>query len=94
MTDVLRQLPSVDQLLRMPTVQSLVDEFGHDATVNVIRTVIDKARNAVLAGANPPSREALVNAVQVYFQKQNLRQLQPVINATGVIIHTNLGRAP
>jgi L-seryl-tRNA(Ser) seleniumtransferase len=94
MTGVLRQVPSVDRLLQDLTIQTLVAEHGHDATVDAIRTVLDATRQAILSGADAPSAKALAETVQSHFRTQNLSQLQPVVNATGVIIHTNLGRAP
>jgi len=94
MSDALRQLPSVNQLLQAPGLQTLRDEHGHEATVDAIRAVLDATRRAIRDGADAPSREALVEAVRDHFAVQRLGYLQPVINATGVIIHTNLGRAP
>jgi L-seryl-tRNA(Ser) seleniumtransferase len=94
MTNPLRQLPSVDRLLQEPAVQALAAEHGHDATAETIRAVLDRTRGTILSGADAPSQEALAQAVRDYFQAQQLTHLQPVINATGVIIHTNLGRAP
>jgi L-seryl-tRNA(Ser) seleniumtransferase len=94
MNDRLRQLPSVNRILEDPRTQALIDEHGHDATVNVIRQVLEDARVAILAGEDVPTWEQLVEALRVRFRTQYLGQLQPVINATGVIIHTNLGRAP
>jgi L-seryl-tRNA(Ser) seleniumtransferase len=94
MTDGLRQLPSVDRLLQTSQVNALIVEHGHDATVEAIRVVLENARQSILAGADTPSSEALVEAVQTRFRVRHLGQLQPLINATGVIIHTNLGRAP
>ncbi len=94
MSQALRALPSVDSLLQEATIQALSAAHGHDVTVDAIRSALDDTRHAILAGADAPSREALVDAVRAHFSTQRLRQLQPVINATGVIIHTNLGRAP
>ncbi len=94
MTNALRQLPSVDRLLQESTIQTLGAQHGHEATVDAIRAVLDDTREAILSGADAPPREALVEAVHAFFRTQRLHQLQPVINATGVIIHTNLGRAP
>jgi L-seryl-tRNA(Ser) seleniumtransferase len=94
MVNVLRQLPSVDRLLQSPAVQSLVAEHGHDETVDAIRAVLDDARQHILDGATPSSLESLAEAVQTHFRAQRQGRLQPVINAAGVIIHTNLGRAP
>ncbi|MCP4517873.1 MAG: L-seryl-tRNA(Sec) selenium transferase, partial [Delftia sp.] len=90
----LRKLPSVDRLLQEAKVQSLADEHGHDAVTDAIRAILDAARQAIQAGAGAPSTQDLVRAVQEHFLAQRRGQLQPLINATGVIIHTNLGRAP
>jgi L-seryl-tRNA(Ser) seleniumtransferase len=81
-------------MLQEPDIQTLVNEQGHDVAVDAIRIVLDTTRRAVLSGADAPSGEDLVAAVQRHFQVRHLGQLQPLINATGVIIHTNLGRAP
>ena len=88
----LRQLPSVDRLLQDPTIQTLIAEQGHASTVDAIRAVLDAARQAILRGDHAPPD--LAEALHAHFRAERMAQLQPVINATGVIIHTNLGRAP
>jgi L-seryl-tRNA(Ser) seleniumtransferase len=94
MNDALRQLPSVDRLLQEPTIQPLVTAHGHDATVAAIRAVLDATRQTILSGADAPANQALAEAVQDHFRAQDLGRLRPLVNATGVIVHTNLGRAP
>jgi L-seryl-tRNA(Ser) seleniumtransferase len=94
MTNALRQLPSVDRFLQDPNIAALISEHGHDVTVDAIRVVLDDTRQAILSGREAPAAEAIVEAIQARFRAQRLGQLQAVINATGVIIHTNLGRAP
>ncbi len=94
MTNPLRQLLSVDQMLQDPQVQTLVIEHGHGETVDAIRAALDDARQEIQSGGDAPSQDTLVQAVHAHFERRGLVQLQPVINATGVIIHTNLGRAP
>jgi L-seryl-tRNA(Ser) seleniumtransferase len=94
MSIALRRLPSVDRLLQEEQVQSLIAEHGRDATLNVIRTTLDETRQSILAGADAPTISELVKAVQTRFRLLQMGRLQPVINATGVVIHTNLGRAP
>jgi L-seryl-tRNA(Ser) seleniumtransferase len=94
MSDALRQLPSVDRLLQDSMLETLHAEYGHDATVDAIRAVLDDARREILAGADAPHEKTLIEGVQARFRMLQMGQLQPVINATGVIIHTNLGRAP
>jgi L-seryl-tRNA(Ser) seleniumtransferase len=78
----LRDLPSVDELAR---------EAGDPLAVDAARTVIDHAREEIRAGADPGDlvarlREELTDAREA--------RLQRVLNATGVVVHTNLGRAP
>lgn len=88
-----RQLPSVDRLLSHPQVSPLRDEYPHDLVVAMARRAIDDARQAIVSGDSPPSLDELaaatVRGVQLLARPGPL----PVINATGVIIHTNLGRA-
>jgi L-seryl-tRNA(Ser) seleniumtransferase len=90
-----RALPSVDALLTHPTGAALVREHGHQTVVAALRAALDAAR-ATLAqpDAMPPQIEALLNTAAAHITRQNTPTLRPVINATGVIIHTNLGRAP
>ncbi|MFQ6015228.1 MAG: L-seryl-tRNA(Sec) selenium transferase [Anaerolineae bacterium] len=90
----LRKLPSVDQLLRLKAIQGLEKEHGHQVVVEAVRTAIEEARQAILSGEKAPARAALVEAVGKQVDRLVRPTLQPVINATGVIIHTNLGRAP
>ena len=93
-------LPSVDDLLRHPQLAPLLEREGQPATVEAIRMVLVQLRQEINAG-NLGNEEAVQLAVAGLSQAI-ARQLQlslefslkPVINATGVILHTNLGRAP
>ncbi len=84
----LRRLPGVDELLRRPDLASLWERLGPDGARRVIREVLEAARAAAMA---PVAIEAELNAAAARRLNPSLR---PVINATGVILHTNLGRAP
>ena len=89
-----RKLPAVDALLRDPQVALLTAEFGPQTVTETARTLLATARATIAHGhAAPASDEwpALLNAQLVHDATPLLR---PIINATGVIIHTNLGRAP
>jgi L-seryl-tRNA(Ser) seleniumtransferase len=91
--DALRALPSVDALLQAGV--ELVESYGHDSTLQAIRNTLDVARRKIQAGDS-----VLINADVLLTETHNRLSelfqptLRSVINATGVIIHTNLGRAP
>ncbi len=92
--DRLRQLPSVDRLLGLRAVEELVDAFGRQQTVRALRETLDAAREAVQEGADVPDAVSLATRASRRLANRLAPTLRPVINATGVIIHTNLGRAP
>jgi L-seryl-tRNA(Ser) seleniumtransferase len=84
----LRRLPSVDALVRSEPAAGLVERFGRQATVAAIRTALDGARGR---GEAAGPADLVAAAAALLDQPPSLR---PVLNATGVIVHTNLGRAP
>jgi L-seryl-tRNA(Ser) seleniumtransferase len=90
----LRRLPSVDRLLQEETVAALEARWGHELTVGAARETLDAARQAVRAGETCPALEALARKVSQRLAARLQPTLRPAINATGVIVHTNLGRAP
>jgi L-seryl-tRNA(Ser) seleniumtransferase len=98
-TELLRKLPSVDELMRTPEVAGLVEHEGHAAVADAVRLVLGRLREEISAGALDPSAAELALTGLTEAVRRQLRQslrhsLRPVINATGVILHTNLGRAP
>jgi L-seryl-tRNA(Ser) seleniumtransferase len=90
----LRQIPSVDRLLSEQAVQEWAAVYGHRQIVDVLREVLDLVRDAVRGGADVPGLAAIAAQVGAHVQERLAPTLRPVVNATGVIIHTNLGRAP
>ena len=90
----LRQIPSVDRLLDEQVVQELIAACGHRQTVGALRETLDSVRDEVRAGADVPDIATMVARAGAYLKGYLAPTLRPVINATGVIIHTNLGRAP
>lgn len=93
--DQLRQLPSVDRLMLTAAATDMVDEYSRDLVVEALREALDAVRAAIIAR----QREAPMNAIILQEAREWLEDLvaptlRPVINATGVIVHTNLGRAP
>ena len=93
-TQKLRRLPSVDRLLSDEAGRDLVAAFGHRQTVDALRDALEVARAEVRAGAAVPDGPALLARADVSLRERLAPTLRPIINATGVIIHTNLGRAP
>jgi L-seryl-tRNA(Ser) seleniumtransferase len=92
---LLRQLPSVDELLRRPRLAALAGRMDRAALVEATRSVLEEARAAIARGhdgaADPTGLDERVVAA---VENALAGSLRPVINATGVILHTNLGRAP
>src|SRR2546429_6138744 len=96
--ELLRQIPSVDELLAQPRLAALSKRVDRNLVVDVARAVLGDLRariagdsNWTAVGVDAASVEELIS-VQV--ERILSRSQQPVINATGVILHTNLGRAP
>jgi L-seryl-tRNA(Ser) seleniumtransferase len=88
----LRQLPSVDKLLAQSS--SLIETYGRSLTTDAVRSVLDETRSSIRAGGAPPDQSELLQRVANRLQAWTQYRPRSVINATGVIIHTNLGRAP
>lgn len=90
----LRKLTSVDRLLKQVDIQTLLQEHGHELTVAAIQDVLADTRQAILGGEACPKTAELSARVATRLSSVLHPSLYAVINATGVIIHTNLGRAP
>ncbi len=88
-----RHLPGLDALLARPEVLSLIDAFGREPVRDEARELLDAIRADIRAGAAPPNEDAIVVRLQDQARAHLAPSLIPVINATGVIVHTNLGRA-
>ncbi len=90
----LRDLPSVDRVMASDRVAALVETYSRDWVVEVVREQLDHARQRVRQGGTAPATVDLAD--DVCRQIADMNQISPrrVINATGVVIHTNLGRAP
>ncbi|MBX3085980.1 MAG: L-seryl-tRNA(Sec) selenium transferase [Anaerolineae bacterium] len=90
----LRLLPSIDRLLNDSGASELITHYGREAVRDALRIVLDAAREWIRQGGSPPTPSVLLNSAIEVLGKTYQPSLRPVINATGVIIHTNLGRAP
>lgn len=94
-TEDLRKIPSVDALLKERGMSKVIERYGRPFTIDAIREVLDRIRARVQAEQGTiPLPEVILQDVQHILQKWTRPTLEPVINAAGVILHTNLGRAP
>ena len=89
-----RKLPAVDTLLQLPEIGLLAAAFGQAQVTTTLRNALTGARQQIAAGAPAPTVAQVITLVQAQLTERTQPSLRPVINATGVIIHTNLGRAP
>ena len=90
----LRDLPSVDQLLQQPPVSGWIEQYGRPQVLEALRHTLDGVRDGFSKTSQVPSLQSLLHTAQALLQDWSTPSLRPVINATGVILHTNLGRAP
>ncbi len=96
---LLRQLPKVDALLEREDLRALAETMPRALVVDAVREAIDASREQVLAGgaadaAIDVSADAVAARAVVLAQGKARRSLRRVINATGIVVHTNLGRSP
>ncbi len=94
-----RVIPSIEQLRQRAGARDLADRFGRDAALDALRLAAARLRDEMAAGAaGPASPEAASARLELdagqWLAATARQSLRPVINATGVVIHTNLGRAP
>lgn len=94
MNNSLQSLPSVDRLMRTESATSWIERFGRSMTLDAVRTILEDVRTHYAKAQTIPNEETLQNQVENRLKMWNRPTLQPVINATGVVLHTNLGRAP
>jgi L-seryl-tRNA(Ser) seleniumtransferase len=98
-SDLFRQLPSVDEIMRGPAIAALAAAYGHEPVVDAARVVLTRLRQEITSGlldqdALDLALSGLPDALEKQVRQALRYSLRPVINATGVILHTNLGRAP
>ena len=99
LAELFRRLPSVDDVMRSAAVNPLAAIYGHKFVAEALRAVLARLRQEITCGSLEGDGLALAlsglpEAVESQLQRALSYSLRPVINATGVILHTNLGRAP
>ena len=91
----LRLLPSIDELLQSAVrVSGSLTRYSRAMTLRALRATLAQVAKDIRQGAACPSSEELLATAEQILQREQQPHLRPVINATGVIINTNLGRAP
>ena len=98
-TALFRKLPSTDELLRRPDMRALAERDGLAAVTDAIRTVLEHLRDEIADGLLDEhsldlALSGMADAVERELRQSLRYSLRPMINATGVVLHTNLGRAP
>jgi L-seryl-tRNA(Ser) seleniumtransferase len=99
MKELLRQLPAVDELLKDDRVRAWLSSHPRVLVVDAVRTAIDRKREQVLKSASKDSAipdlspAAVLDSAEAILRELSEPSLQPLINATGVVVHTNLGRS-
>lgn len=92
---LLRQLPKVDALLERPDVSALAQTMPRSLVVDSVRAAIDDTRSRILGGTvQAADADAVAASAIALAHKAARRSLRRVINATGIVVHTNLGRSP
>lgn len=90
----LRALPQVQRLLELPAAAALIQHATRSAVLDAIRAALDEARAGLLAGGTEaPSPESLIAAASRLLERHATQGMRRVLNATGIVLHTNLGRA-
>lgn len=96
--NLMRNLPSIDKLLKLKVVIESIDSNGHDQTVTLLRKTIEMIRGNILTSKITQLEDISLDSISNIFSNEikfnENKELQRTINATGVILHTNLGRAP
>jgi L-seryl-tRNA(Ser) seleniumtransferase len=93
-TDPRRLLPNMDVLLGHPSLVERAAAFGRAPVLEAARRALEAGRRAAMGGGSVPGVEELAAAVVGDLEDRWARRTRAVVNATGVVLHTNLGRAP
>ena len=95
MKELLRKIPKVDELLRSESLAQALQLYGDHAVTKAVRDELDALRHGILQQqiTAMPEPDALCSRICKRAQLVSRPSFQPVINGTGILLHTNLGRA-
>jgi L-seryl-tRNA(Ser) seleniumtransferase len=91
--DPRRNLASVSVLLDQPQIKALVQQYSRPIVLDAIRDTLNSCRDQMKSGEKPPDIGTIVETVRSVVMQTERDRLRPVVNATGIILHTGLGRA-
>jgi len=96
---MLQWIPKMDELIRLPEIEPSIQRYSRDFVIMVLREVLDRIREEILTCDTPPDtqdrlKERIIDQFESGIGNMLSTPLLPVINATGVVVHTNLGRSP
>ncbi len=97
MANIFRKLPSVNQLLESPQLKQMVETVNHSVVVDGVRSFLDDLRDQVSTESGEvsiPTPSEIADKIANWIKTEEKPYLRPVINGTGIILHTGLGRAP
>lgn len=98
-SDIFKKIPSVNELLESPQLKGLVNKVSHNVVVSEVRTFLDTMRTELKHATDEmdihvPTPSELADRIAKWITDGERPKLRPVINATGIILHTGLGRSP
>ena len=95
MKELLRKIPKVDELLKQPALADMIAQYGIHPVTEAVRAKLDTLRQAILShqADSMPETEELCQQISCRVQRDALPSFRKVINGTGIILHTNLGRS-
>ncbi|PKM78746.1 MAG: L-seryl-tRNA(Sec) selenium transferase [Firmicutes bacterium HGW-Firmicutes-15] len=94
----LRNIPAIDEILALPRIEDLLKLYNRDFIMRILRQAVEESRQELRLTGGDYSKENLTEKImdrlEILLEKASQGTLQKVINGTGVVLHTNLGRAP
>ena len=94
MTSAYRQLPSVERIISDERLAPLIKAYSRQAILDITRHELAQARSAIAADGSPRAVDEIISSIEAQAELLGRGWPRHVINATGVVLHTNLGRAP
>ena len=89
-----KNIPSIDRVLNEPSIKTLLTSYARDSVVKLVQQHLQSIRHDINAGKQAPSFKKIIQDIQIFISEKWIIQPAPLVNASGVILHTNLGRAP